>query len=176
MNYKLVLRRSDNSLPSFLTLEDIKSYLRVDFEEDDKLLVNLAIAACEKAENFIGISVLERSVSQVNYDIYDSHIKLYQSPVIKVERVLDERSEMIPDQEWEFNNRDYTIIFKQERRASQISIDYISGFTKNNISQSIKVGLLEHIMFLYDGKSNAQEMPVRSIDLYSLFRNRKVWR
>ncbi len=176
MNYNLVLKRLDNQLPEFLTLADIKSYLRIDFQEDDELLRSLAIAVCEKAESFMAINLLERYAKQVVFDVASSEVLLYQTPVIKVEKVLDENNTIMPAESWVFNDRSNTVRFFREKRSAQISIEYVSGFTKNNIAQSIKCGLLEHISYLYDGKSISEGLPASSVDLYSAFRNRKIWR
>ena len=176
MSYNIVLKRLDNQLPNFLTLNEIKAYLRVDSKEDDAILTSLAIAACEKAENFMSVNLLERSVKQVVFDVFGSKIKLHQHPVIKVENVLDENNEVLPNGTWVFNNNSNNIEFSSEKRSSTMSINYISGFTRSNVSQAIKIGLLEHISSLYDGQSIDQGIPASSVDLYSTFRNRRIWR
>lgn len=176
MHYNLILKRLDNKLPNFLDLEEIKKYLRVDFNEDDDVLVSLAIAVCEKAESFMSINLLERSVKQVVSGVFTSSIKLYQEPVIKVENVLI-GDNAISSQEWIFNlHNNYVDFNSGVQSSSQITIDYISGFTQRNISHAIKIGILEHIEFLYDGHSLNSDIPSSSIALYSVFRNLKVWR
>jgi hypothetical protein len=176
MNYNLILKRLDNDLPKFLTLDEIKLYLRVDFQEDDQLLINLAVAACEKAENFTALNLLERFVKQVAFDVCGSEIQLHHAPIMKIESVLDENNLPISSEIWVFNEHDNKIEFLSEQRSSKISIHYISGFTRSNIAQSIKIGLLEYISSLYDGNSVDLDIPFNSIDLYSAYRNKKIWR
>ena len=175
-NYNIVSRRLENDLPSFLSLRGIKKYLRVDSEQDDNLLRKLAIAVCERAETFIKIDILERSIKQVIYDFAGSKLKLYKQPIVKVHKVLDENNNAISSDLWNLDDDNGYINFNSDLNLSRITVEYGSGFSQHNVSQAIKYGLLEHIAHIYDGKATVQEFPESSIDLYLSFRKCRIWR
>ena len=175
-NYNILSRRLDTDIPSFLSLKGIKKYLRVDSEKDDDLLSKIAIAACERAESFIKIDILERVIKQVVYDFVGSKLKLHKKPVVKVHRILDDSGNSISSDTWHFDDERGIVIFDNELNLPSITVEYGSGFTQNNVSQAIKYGLLDHIAHIYDGKATVKEFPASSVDLYLSFRKHRIWR
>lgn len=175
-NYKIISKRLDNDLPSFLSLKGIKTYLRIDFDKDDSLLTKIAVAVCERAESFIKMNILERSIKQVIYDFTGSRLKLYKQPVIRVSKVLDQNYQAISKGLWSLDDDSDYVFFNNDLSVPSITIEYIAGFTNRTISQAIKYGLLEHIAHIYDGKATAQEFPASSFDLYLSFRKYRMWR
>lgn len=175
-NYNILSRHLDSDLPSFLSLKGIKKHLRIDSEKDDDLLSKIAIAACERAEIFIKIDILERAIKQVIYDFTDSKLTLYKKPVVKVHRIIDDNGNTMSSDAWHFDDEGGIVIFDNELHLPSITVEYGSGFTQNNVSQAIKYGLLDHIAHIYDGKATVQEFPASSVDLYLSFRKHRIWR
>ena len=149
--------------------------MRIDFDEDNRLLRDLAVVACEKAENFLGIHLIQRSMKQVHYDFYGNKVKLLKTPVMLVSQVKGANDKTFSRDEWNFDKDNGTVEFEEEVRGEKIEIHYISGM-KDDTSKSIKYGVLEHIAYLYNGQSQDSGIPDSSLDLYLSLRNCKIWR
>jgi uncharacterized phiE125 gp8 family phage protein len=69
-----------------LTLAEVKAYRRVDFDDDDALLLSLITAARKHVENFCGISLVTQT-RETLYDYFPLYIQLDYGPIQSIASV-----------------------------------------------------------------------------------------
>ena len=140
-----------------ITLSELKTYLKVDFDEDDTLLGDMITAARELAEEFCGRSFVIKTIELTEIDYDEKYTLPFPDH--------DEVSEI------KINDVDYsdsTFIIGNVEKTLQlpftvetISEDnaglYVKYTTKGTCPKAVKIAMMKTIAEAYDNRGNANE-------------------
>ncbi len=164
------------STPSILpiTLEDIKNFLRISYEEDNELLNDLCRAVTYKFENYTKIALMFQQW-RVTYGSNSlNRLKLPIRPareVLKLEVVDSKISRTIDPQYYDLEEDSVRVtIFPN---YSRLRIIYLAGIAERSehVPSDIKVSLLDHVAYLYDnrGTGMADKFSLQRYDEFRVF-------
>lgn len=158
-----------------LTLAEAKLSLRVDGSGDDSFIVNLIKAARVMAEEYLKRSLITQSW-QLQYDQYaPSVVVLPRGPVQKIDHVkiiARDWSEQIVDSLTYFLNAGKEqLVFDAAPVGHIVQIQYDTGYGDSSaIPQSIKQGMLAHIVSMYENRMENKGIPEAAMALYDQHR------
>lgn len=147
---------------NLLSLEEIKSYLRISEDYDDKLLAELALSAISSAEKFTRLSLLTKNIEVKSYSNAKS-ITLPLVPVININNISNDERVLEKEEYALFVD---TIKFADSNK--NITINYVSGL--QTIESDLKQGLLIHISSMYDQELVNFSFPKEALSLYQTYR------
>lgn len=164
-----------DSLP--LSLQEVKHYLRVDFESDDEMIKKMIAAATSVFERNTSLALINQVWSISYTDLEKFEFELSISPVVKLLEI-----ELI---NWEYCrvNIDVssvillpeisTIRFRQFPYAYMLKVKYLAGMSEASeyIPSDIKSVLLTHIAAMYEHRSIMADIPNH---LYQPFRKQRM--
>jgi len=138
----------------FILLEDIKNYLKVSSNEDDRLIKQLTDTAIESCENYSGLKILPRKIRYIINNFKGNQVHLGDFPIKEITdiKIISETKKIeISSELFEVDKGEGTILFKENQSSDQIIINYVTGFADNKlIPKSIMQGILIHIAGMYD--------------------------
>lgn len=162
-----------------LSLEEVKSYLKVDFSEQDRFISNIIKAAREYAEKFLSAHLVQKEFVQNNFGQNLQSIRVMQGPVINIKNISiidsDENIIELDPEEYYFDHFGEISISKLSKLYSQVDLRYIVGYEDvNMIPAPIKTGIMIHIASIYDRGDLGEAIPQSSLNLYQPYRKRCI--
>jgi uncharacterized phiE125 gp8 family phage protein len=162
-----------------VSLEEVKSYLKVDFSEQDEFIENTIRAAREYAETFLSTHLVQKKFIQNNFGQNLQSIRIMQTPVIRIEyiSIIDtgNKSIKLTPEEYYFNNFSTVSISKLSTLYNQVDLSYTVGYEDINlIPAPIKIGTMIHIASIYDRGDLGEAIPQSSLNLYQPYRKRHL--
>ena len=142
MNNNLVVVNDYNILP--ISLQTVKSFLRVTSTEDDSLILLLLKSAINYAENKLGIVIGRK---EYQYSIYgdNSDILLPRFPILQINSVkvneIETEYQMVGNY-LRINKNNCNILIKINFTCENM-----------NFGDSTSVAILRHVFFLYENRS-----------------------
>ena len=156
-------------------LDEVKNYLRVSHDYDDKLIGNLIDAAIESAELFTGLSLhIRQIICRINNAaniIYLNHL-----PILLIEGIVWMKKDEKQDITKEFDNIQYgsNIVSVPDRYLKKdLEIKYTAGYA-DIIPRSISQGILMHIAAMYENAGGGVILSSQIKDLYIPYRAMKI--
>ena len=147
---------------NLLSLEEVKSYLRIIEDYDDKLLIELTLSAICSAEKFTRLSLLTRNIEVKSHGDTKS-ITLPLVPVIKVNNISNSER-MLKKEEYGL----FAENIKFSNNNKDITVSYTSGI--QNIESDLKQGILIHVASMYDKELLNFSFPKEAFSLYQTYR------
>ncbi|HJD55614.1 MAG TPA: head-tail connector protein [Rickettsia endosymbiont of Pyrocoelia pectoralis] len=138
------------------SLEQVKNYMRVEASYDDDLITGLIDAAITAAENFTKLNFISKQVRFVcNIEGKKEFLLKYQ-PLLKILTVTKKSRDM----EVNLNLDDYIVdqnvlTLTKTLDNQELTVDYISGYDKDNIPHAIKHGIMLHVAEMYDRQATS---------------------
>ena len=165
----------DVKIVEIWSLEEVKNYLRISYEYDDQLIVNLMEAAVDSAEKFTGLSLYRR---QIVCNIKNAHssIRLKYIPVMDIQEVYSlnkNDKHKITDSFGYIETENLRLHFMDGYIGEDIQIEYVAGYN-NNIPRSIQHGILMHIASMYEHTEDGVNLSSKIRDLYIPYRAIKI--
>jgi uncharacterized phiE125 gp8 family phage protein len=148
-----------------VTLDEAKSYLKVDFNTDDQLITRLIKAVRESAEMYTGLSFITKTILAYFENTGDP-VELLYGPVQSISTVsridYDKTETILDPSDYYTVGLDYIHIlvyrgFKlsQGWRGQQVKVEYVSGFGEASVvPNAIKVAILKEVAELYENREN----------------------
>ncbi len=162
------------SLP--LNLEEAKNYLKIDFADDDKLLVKMISAATQKFENYTS-RVLIAQTWQVTYrQLARVSVTLPIKPVIRLKGIqlvsFDGQTTEYDLEHTELDARISELYFHTFPYGYLVKVQYLAGYgySAEEVPDDIKASLLNHVGYLYENRSLAANYPLSTYDEFKLMR------
>ena len=133
------------------SLEQVKNYMRVEVSYDDDLIIGLIDAAITAAENFTKLNFILKQIKFICNISGKKEFLLKYNPLIKITKI----KKQFKDQENDLAAGDYAIeqnllTLNKALSNEELTVEYISGYDKNNIPHAIKHGIMLHIAEMYD--------------------------
>ena len=141
-----------------LDFKILKAYLRISYDYDDELLQKLCQIAISNAESFLRYSITVKNV-KVNFlkEEYKSKIRLpimYADNILSVLYILnDKENKIMFEDSFSFFQEKNLVELNSSKKYKEVEICYQ---TKNIINSNVDIhqGILIHIEYLYEKKSN----------------------
>lgn len=155
------------------SLEQVKNYMRVEANYDDDLILGLIDAAITAAENFTKLNFISKQIKFVCNIYGKREFLLKYNPVLRILKV----TKKFKDQENELTLDDYVIdqnilALTKSLNNEELTVEYISGYDKDNIPHAIKHGIMLHIAEMYDQQAqNCVGLSKEVKNLYLPYRN-----
>ncbi|WP_333023331.1 head-tail connector protein [Wolbachia endosymbiont of Pentidionis agamae] len=183
MSYGPVIKRRSSAPKSFpITLEFMKSFLRIENNQDDELISNLLSIATDYAQWYMGISLIKQEW-QISYAV--NHVLrrkfgLVYGPIIKVESVeavyRNQSAKPLSQKNYHVDLVAPYIQFDQLFNVSRIDIVYKAGYENSDlIPAQIKQGIANHVANAYRNRETETNTYLSGIkSVYAPFCELKV--
>lgn len=141
-----------------LSLDEVKTYLRIDGESENALLLSMIKAAREIAEKYLSASLINQQWRIAYNECVPQEVRLYYAPINSIEsiKLIDEAGgETIVDSINYYIKADGRFLyFKTIPSAHKIEIVYNAGYgaTAEEIPEILRQGLLALIGKIYERK------------------------
>ncbi|WP_395477202.1 head-tail connector protein [Rickettsia endosymbiont of Pantilius tunicatus] len=147
--------------------------MRVEANYDDDLILGLIDAAITAAENFTKLNFISKQIKFVCNIYGKREFLLKYNPVFRILKV----TKKFKDQENELTLDDHIIdqnilALTKSLNNEDLTVEYISGYDKDNIPHAIKHGIMLHIAEMYDRQAqNCIGLSKEVKNLYLPYRN-----
>lgn len=159
-----------------VTLDEVKTYLRIDGESENSLITSMIKAARESAEKYMRVSINTQKWKLSFDEVAPQEVVLPYGPVNAVDSV-----KVFDDSETEstFSTDNYylsagnrSIIFKQIPSGRRIEIIYSTGISADaaGVPVLIKQGMFTHIALMFERNSIIPEINTTAKSLYNFYR------
>lgn len=129
--------------PLPLTLQQVKDWLRIEYDTDDTLLTNLIDETASLLEEYLNVSLVTTTITVLA--TARTELTLPYGPVISVTSVKDKDGN---DVEYEFNG--FTITYKSYTETTTF---YEAGFAQ--VDAGLQLGWKEVIAWLYENRGDS---------------------
>ncbi|QOD38218.1 head-tail connector protein [Candidatus Wolbachia massiliensis] len=171
---RIYVQRKSKSKSSPVTLEEVKSFLRIENDQDDKLISDLIFMATDYAEWYMKKSLVKQTwqLSCEGYMPYKLHLSY--GPV----RVIISVTAISKDQEkktlkYHFSDVGDCVEFSNYLNAIRIDVVYEAGY--DNVPEQIKLGIMQHVSVLYKDRESEVSSHLSEVKkVYSPFREPQV--
>jgi uncharacterized phiE125 gp8 family phage protein len=160
-----------------LSLDEIKNFLRIDFDSDDILLQKALNTATRQCELKIGQTLNQKTYLMSIYNpLKTNKIKLKYEPIISVEKIEhideNENTSLISTDNYKTMS-DIGIIkfFNIPLNYYKLDITYKAGYM--NVPDDLKQGLLFHIAKIYEDKTGFYPIRKASNSIYKNYQKIK---
>ncbi|AAZ68425.1 head-tail connector protein [Ehrlichia canis] len=174
----IIRKTVPTSLP--ITLSEVKSFLRINNNQDDTLINNLITMASEYAQWYIEKSLMKQTWEISCSGYIPGKIQLLFNPIIKVNYVkithTNGTEELIDQKYYYVDTIQSYISFNKQIHGNKIEIVYEAGYTDNaSIPAQIKHGILHHVAVSYKNRESENINNLTFIkNIYSPFRELKL--
>ncbi|MDP4709527.1 MAG: head-tail connector protein [Rickettsiaceae bacterium] len=156
-------------------LEEVKNYLRISHEYDDKLIADLTATAIDAAELFTRLSFHIKQVNCKAIGVSDV-IRLKYIPILEIGEIylLERGAKTNITNDFGYVHTDNTCLsIASSYIGKDIEIEYKTGY-RDNIPRSIQHGILMHIAAMYENAESAAILSTQIKDLYIPYREIKI--
>ncbi len=160
-----------------IALEDVKSFLKVDFEDDDDFIKRLIKTASSQCETNINKTLVERTYIYSLYELKKNFIILPYQPIKSIEEIklikTDGSSINLNESDYIFDNIGGIINIKSTLdNFYRLDIEYKAGLT--TITDELIQAMLIHIARMYEDRSGYSSIPLTSMNIYKKYREVKL--
>ncbi len=154
-----------------------KNFLKVDFGDDDELIIKMIKTAASQCETHIGKTLVEKTYVYSLYELKSSSIILPYSPIKSINEIknsdLNNISAIIPSFDYILDNIGGILNFiKKPENFYRLDIEYTAGLT--TINDELIQALLMHISRMYEDRSGYSPIPTNSLNIYKKYRQIKL--
>lgn len=149
-----------------ITLEEAKSYLKVDFEEDDTLITTLIKAVRKASEKYTGLSFVTRTITLYaeNWSSLDElPYGPHQSVTSVVRLAYDNTETTLTTDDYYLKGLAFLSVnvgrvwrLSEGRCNNRLRIVYEAGFGEaSDVPEDIKLAILKEVAELYENRENS---------------------
>ena len=160
-----------------IALEDVKNFLKIDFDDDNDFLKRLIKTASNQCETNINKTLVERTYVYSLYEVKKKFIILPYQPIKSIEsiKMTKKNSDVV-----EFTTNDYLFdniggIINLKKNLDdfyRLDIEYKAGLQK--IDDELVHAMLIHIARMYEDRSGYSAVPLTSMNIYKKYREVKL--
>lgn len=153
-----------------LDINQVKSFLKIEYNIDDNLIITLIRAATEACENYTGLALINQEWLIQYSDIATHKIELPIRPVQTIKQIIvkyhDGSSFKFGNQHFSLDN-DH-ILLHITPIAEQIDIVCKCGYGSNSaaIPAQLTSILLEHVAYLYEKRGMRESFNLKRYDIF----------
>jgi hypothetical protein len=152
-----------------VTLEEVKSFLRIENDQGDKLISSFIFMATDYAQWHMEKSLVKQTW-QVSYEGYiPRRIYLRYGPVNKIILATDKNQKL----SYYFSNVGSYIEFLNYLNITRANVVYEAGY--DSVPEQMKLGIMQHVSSLYKNREPGVSSHLSEVKkVYSPFREPKV--
>ncbi|MDR1494928.1 MAG: hypothetical protein LBI29_02730 [Rickettsiales bacterium] len=169
-----ILEESDN-LP--INMENIRLFLKVDYEDEDELILRSFKTAIKQCELMIGQSLLEKEYKYSFYNGIKNKIHLMYGPVTTVEsaQMISSKNEeiSIDEEDYFLDSVNDNLIFKKVP-YSFYRLDIVYWAKLEVIGDDLKQGILFHTAKIFEDKLGYSPIPRASYSIYKKYKTTRL--
>lgn len=169
------LKTESKELP--ISLEEVKNFLKVDFEDDDELIAKLIKTATNQCETYIDKTLILKTYIYSIYGLKEESVFLPYPPVISVDKVEVVKTSITREKE-EFTDYCFDsvggIVNFKNKPASFYRIDITYTACVDSINDELIQGILIHIARMYEDRSGYSPMPLNTANIYKKYKQVKL--
>lgn len=170
---KIIHQLSPAQPQAIWPLAEVKDYLRISHDYDDRIITSLIDAAISEAENFTNLLLLERRIT-LTIISSQSIVKLRYAPL---QRLLSaQNSDTLEDITERIGHLDLIrskIILDPKWIDCHLKLEYLAGY-RQDIPKAISHGILLRIAAMYDRSNEFAAIDQEVKNLYLPFRPFKI--
>jgi len=179
MFQKNILRIIKISQQNICSLDEVKNYMRISGDYDDKLIENLMDAAINISENFTKLTFREKEIKFITNVFGRKSFDLKYSPIKEIKKIVikehDTSSTELVSDEYYIDHDLPSLHLVQSFNNVILEVDYIVGFDMQNIPHPIKHGIMMHVSEMYDRDSvNSSSLSLGVKNLYMPYRRLSI--
>jgi uncharacterized phiE125 gp8 family phage protein len=160
---EVVVTTPPSELP--VTLEEAKKYLKIDFDNEDQLIIRLIQSVTDASEKYTGLSFITKTLTVYgdNWTCEELPYGPHQS-ITSVVRVNydDTETALTPDEYSQTGLKYLTVKCGKSFKIStpwsernRMKITYVAGFgDQSQVPDGIKVAILKEVAELYENREN----------------------
>lgn len=169
---KNILVSNFSQLALAISLNDVKSHLRIDFSQEDAYITNLIKTATQRFENITGIDLITKQYKTFldNFPCINTPIKIKRTKlqsIASIQYYLNGVLTTFASSNYYFTETNhYSEIYlydekeypeEIDNRADAVVINFTSGFgaSEANVPFDYKQAIMEYIAFLYKNRGDA---------------------
>ena len=134
-----------------LTLDEVKKYLKISYDDEDAILQNCILSSIETAENFINIALRTKTISFSSDLGVNAKILLPLLPILSLEKVTLSEKDITDQCSLDQEMLGFEIVNLSANASTKCRVIYKAGFNDaTKIPSAIKQGILCHIAEMYD--------------------------
>lgn len=169
-----IINEEENSI---LSLVEIKNFLRIDFDNDDQLLLKALNTATRQCELCISKTLNKKTYVYSTFNEIREKVFLQFAPILSIEKIetlnIKNIITVINESNYIFDNVLNAVIFKNiPTNIFRLDTTYKAGFEV--VSDDLKQGLLYHIAKLYEDKTGFYPIPKASNLIYKNYKKIKL--
>ena len=164
-----------NNLP--IDFEIVKLFLKVDYEDEDDLILRSLKTAIKQCELNIGKTLIKKKYQYSFYKEIQNEIKLLYGQIINIESIKiitnDNKEIIISNNQYIFDNISDKIVFKN-KPSNFYRIDIIYNACEENISDDLKQAILFHTTKIFEDKLGYSPIPRASYNIYKQYKTKRL--
>lgn len=160
-----------------LSLDDVKSFLRVTHDDDNAVILSMITSARQTAELYCRRSFLRTAWKLYVRTATYEDIRIPHGPVQEITQVVsvshgDPAETVIDSVAYVFSPAFQCLHFKTPRSDDEIRIDYIAGYgdAAEDVPEPLREGMRIHIAALYEGHVSGATIPNGAKYRYNSYR------
>lgn len=164
----------DEANSEIISLSEIKNFLRIDFDDDNDLLIRLLKSALKICELYIS-QTLNPKVYQLSLYKIGREINLLYPPVIDVLsiNIVNKNNDCLEYKNYMFDKISNKITLNNiPFDFYRIDIVYKAGYTL--VPDDLKQAILFHISKMYDDKTGYSPIPKASLNIYKNYKTIRI--
>lgn len=146
-----------------LTIDTVKNYLKIDFDEDDLLLTDMITAAREQAEQITGLSLVEKTIVLFDDD-YELNYELPFPEHNEVTSVKLDGTESLSSTQVIGNKVKKLILpatYTADATGGGLEVTYT---TTGACPEAVKIALLKNIVEWYENRGNTTDITANQLN------------
>jgi uncharacterized phiE125 gp8 family phage protein len=158
-----------------ISLSTVKSYLRVDEDQEDSLLKLFTKSAIEYAESFTGLSLTQRLIEAnfYNWKIKSFNFPRFPAVAIHSVYVIDSLGKKREIKKYLYNDKKLSLE-SEELSGYKLNIIYKAGYTTTTFPAMLAEALLAHIGVMYESRTGEMQAPLRSLNTYLKYKSGRL--
>lgn len=176
MASKVIYQISYTKKQEIWSIEEVKNYLRVSHDYDDKMISSLIDAAISEAENFTGLTLKEKKIT-ILITSAQQVIKLKYFPLFRILSIYQHNNleEDIKNQIGYVDVERARILLDKKFIGENLQVEYLSGYGDEiPIPRTISHGILLRVAAMYDRADDYGIIDKEIKNLYLPFRPFKI--
>ena len=169
----LKILEEDTSLP--ISLDEIKLFLKVDYNEEDELIKRALKTAIKQCEFLIGQTLIEKKYL---YSIYNLNKKYVNLPYGSIKNIVSVKIIDNNNLEKEINNYFVDTVANSIVFSNIFSnfyrLDIIYVASAIDISEDLKEAIFLHTLKIFEDKLSYSPIPIFSLNVYKNYKIKRL--
>jgi uncharacterized phiE125 gp8 family phage protein len=156
-----------------IELNIVKNFLRVDFNDDDGLIINIIKTATNQCEAYINKTLVERTYVYSLYKLKNIFFTLPYSPIKSIIDVtilnLNGKNATLDSSDYILDTVNSTLNFQKKlEKFYRLDVEYKAGLI--SIDNELIQAILAHISRMYEDRSGYSSIPAISLSIYKKYK------